>query len=105
MHSHALTAGVFVAGYGRVNLPVVTGALALGAISSVVILQIFKPAEVAARGSRLVVIVFACWALLAALCAWVVDAAFAPYLQFQARYHPVFVSALLALAAFGLGHG
>jgi hypothetical protein len=94
-----LTAGFFVAGYGHVNLPVVTGALALLAISSVVILQIFKPPEVAARGSLLVVIVFACWALFAALCAWFVDATFAPYSQFQARYHPVFVSALLALAA------
>jgi hypothetical protein len=99
-----LTAGFFVAGYGRVNLPAVTGALALVAISSVVILQIFKPAEVAARGSLPVVIVFACWALLAALCAWFVDAAFAPYLQFQARYHPVFVSALLALAAIAANH-
>ncbi len=89
---------VFVATKGRVNLPVVTGAVALAALLAVIVA---KRCWSNAHGqwTNWMMGAFAAWALAAAALPWLVDAAFSPFSQFQARNHAILVSAVLGLAA------
>jgi hypothetical protein len=89
----------FVAIDGRVNLPVVNGALALAALSIIALLEFGGRAVAVPKRAWLVANSFACVAVLSILCAWFWDATFAPVSQFLARNHAIFVSVPLGLAA------
>jgi hypothetical protein len=81
---------------GRWNLPVVSGALAIGTLASVFSIFIFRPAEVAQKEALRIALAFFAACLLLVLVAATTDRSFGPRAQAQARYNPIFVTLLLA---------
>ena len=91
----------FLVSEGRVNLPVVTGTLAFCALAVIVIAQMKVPAF-ARAWSEFVGMAFVLFALSAVAIAWLIEPSFAPRAQVLARYHPVYVSTVLGVAAVTL---
>jgi hypothetical protein len=83
---------------GHLNLPLVTGATALLALTGVFFVLATRPVEKAASAARTIALVFALFAVAAIAAALLVEKSFSPFAQLQARYHPVFVSAALGTA-------
>src|ERR1700730_2355098 len=83
----------------RVNLPVLTGTAALAALVAIFLLHLRQPKDAARLYSRAIAAAFVLIAFVAICASWTVDWTFAPFSQVQARYHPVYVSAILGVAA------
>jgi len=83
----------------HLNLPVVTAGVAALALTAVVILQATQPSRTAQVWAQTVAFSFALFAMAAIAAALLVEQAFSPFGQLQARYFPVFVSAALGAAA------
>ena len=77
------------------NLPLVTGAVALLALSAVFFVYLTQPIEKAARLAKIIAIAWALLALAAIAAAITIEQSFSPYSQAQARYHPAIISAVL----------
>lgn len=77
------------------NLPLVTGAVAILALSAVFFVNISQPVERATRLANMIAVAWALLALIAVAIAMTTEQSFAPYSQIQARYHPVIISAVL----------
>jgi hypothetical protein len=91
------------------NLPIVTGAVALLALTAVFVVHISLPAEKATRLANAIAVAWGLVALTAIVIAATTEQSFAPYSQIQARYHPVIVSTalgaiLILLLRFGPPH-
>lgn len=82
---------------GRVNLPWVTGIVALIALMWIFVVHLIQPEPVATARSRVVAFSFMILAILAGVTAVSFEGSFAPQAQAFARYQPIFVSAFLAL--------
>jgi hypothetical protein len=93
-----LTTFQFVLADGHVNLPLINGIVALAALIGVVLAQLAEPAT-AVIYLRRIAIGFAIFSLVAITASLSVEESFAPFAQLQARYHPVFVSAVLGAMA------
>ena len=92
---------------GHFNLPLLTGSFALLTLAALTGVNLARPADQAARLNAWIVAAWAAFALGAIVVALFDEASFSPFAQLQARYQPVFVSALLGtsmvfLLAFGL---
>ena len=81
---------------GHFNLPLVTGIVAILALSSVVLVHMIQPEETAARHARLIAFTWSIFALAAIATAILVEESFSPFAQLQARYNPIVVSAALS---------
>jgi hypothetical protein len=77
------------------NLPVITGALALLALLAVFFVYATRPAEKAVRLANMIAVAWAVLALAAMATAIAIEQSLSPHSQFQSRYHPIFVSAML----------
>ena len=84
---------------GRLNLPLVTGTVALLALAAVFFVHTTLPPGKAASAARAIALFFALFALAAIAAAILVDESFSPLAQLQARYQPVFTAAALGMAA------
>jgi hypothetical protein len=82
----------------RLNLPLMTGSLALLTIFVASFLQATMPAKTAARFASSIPVVWMLVALAAIAAAITIDATVAPLAQTRARYHPAIVSAALGMA-------
>jgi hypothetical protein len=87
---------------GRLNLPVATGAVALVALGAIVLVQLRSSADAARIWVWSVATAFSLIAIAAAALAWWIEPTFAPRAQALARYHPVYVSTVLGVAAIFL---
>lgn len=81
---------------GRLNLPVVTGAVAVVALVGVTLVQWLLPGSSARLRTQQIVFAFCAFGVVVAVIPFFVETSFSPGAQVLARYHPVFVS-------FGLG--
>jgi hypothetical protein len=77
------------------NLPLVTGAVALLALSAVLFVYATQPGEKAQRLAKMMTVAWALFALTAIATAIMVEQSFSPFSQLQARYHPPLISAVL----------
>jgi hypothetical protein len=77
------------------NLPLVTGAVALLALSAVFFVYITQPVAKAARLAKITTAAWALFALTAMATAIFVEQSFSPFSHLQARYHPAIISAVL----------
>jgi len=93
----------FLLADGRLNLQVVTGALAVAALGGIAVAQLKLPADRAMRHTRAIAASFVAAASVAVAAALFIEPTFAPRAQILARYHPVYVSTLLGVAAIFLG--
>jgi hypothetical protein len=89
----------FVMQDGRWNLPLVTGTMGLTILAAIAALRLQAKGRIAIIDARVAALIFICWALIAVVAAWVTDAAFSPFSQYQARNQAVFVGGILAAAA------
>jgi hypothetical protein len=80
---------------GHFNLPLITGCLAMVALSLFGAFRKNWPSAAAAVRAKLLIIVWLSIVLIAILVAIFVEQSFSAFAQLQARYHPVFVSAAL----------
>jgi hypothetical protein len=93
---HALAHFEYLYHGGHLNLPLVTGAIALLALAGVMLIQWLLPSLDARLRTRQLAIAFCAFSAVAAAISVFVETSFSPDAQVLARYHPVFVS-------FGLG--
>jgi len=84
---------------GHLNLPLVTGTIALLALTAVVIVHATQPGDTAGVAARNIAIAFALFALAAITAALLIEPSFSPLAQTRARYHPVFISTALGTIA------
>jgi hypothetical protein len=80
------------------NLPLVTGAVALLALSTLFFIHATRPADKTERYGKWIAVAWALFALAAMAVAIVVEQSFSPFSQLQARYHPPIISAVLGTA-------
>lgn len=80
---------------GRFNLPLVTGAAALVSLLAVSFVNGTQPAEKAIRFAKMIAAVWAIFALTAMAAAIMIEQSFSPFSQYQARYQPTIISAVL----------
>jgi hypothetical protein len=92
----ALTHFQYVLRDGHLNLPLVTGAVALVALAGVVLIQWLLPASTAQLRTQQLAACFCAFSVAAMAISLFVETSFSPGAQVLARYHPVFIS-------FGLG--
>ena len=83
----------------HLNLPLVTGALALLALTATVVVRVTQPEDIAIVRTRGIAIAFILLAIAAIIAALLIEKSFSPFAQMQARYFPVFVSTALATVA------
>jgi hypothetical protein len=95
----ALTRFQFLYVDGHVNLPLVTGTLALLALAAVVIVYGSQPADTARVWAWRISLAFVLFALIAIAAALLIEQSFSPPAEVRARYHPVFVSTALGVVA------
>ena len=88
----------FLLADGHLNLPLVSGTVALAALMGVFLINLGAPATAEIYGRR-VAVGFAVFSLAAIVLSLSVEQCFAPFAQLQARYHPIFVSAALGTVA------
>jgi hypothetical protein len=86
-------------GAGRLNLPLLTGAVALVTLIWITVSHMKQAEPLAAARSRTIAAGFVLFAVLATVVAVAFDWSFSPIGQIAARYQPVFVSLALALGA------
>src|SRR5690349_349704 len=89
----------FVTRNDRWNLPLISGAIALVLLTGTAILRLKATKPIASQATVLTTVIFVAWAVVAAAIPWASDVTFAPYAQYVARNHALFVGALLATAA------
>ena len=88
----------------HLNLPLVTGTFAILALAATFFVHATLPPDTAAVRARSFALAFALFALAAIVDALLLERSFSPAAQVQARYHPVFVSAVLGtIIVFLLG--
>jgi hypothetical protein len=81
----------------HLNLPLVTGTVALVALAATTFVHATQPPGTAAIRARAIEFAWVLFALAAVAAAILIEKSFAPFAQLQARYHPVFVSAALGM--------
>jgi hypothetical protein len=81
---------------GHINLPLITGTVALLALAGISLIQWLLPASAARLHTLRLAVAFCIFSTIAAAMSLFVETTFSPDAQVLARYHPVFVS-------FGLG--
>jgi hypothetical protein len=79
----------------HLNLPLVTGAVALVALTAAVVVYATQTDDIATVRARRIAIAFALFAMAATVAALLIEKSFSPFAQMQARYFPVFVSTAL----------
>jgi hypothetical protein len=80
---------------GHLNLPLVTGIVALLALAAAFFVHATGSRNTGAVSTRTIALVFALFALAAIAAAILIERSFSPFAQLQARYQPVFISAAL----------
>jgi hypothetical protein len=80
---------------GHLNLPLVTGIVALLALAAAFFVHATGSRNTGAVSTRTIALVFALFALAAITAAILIERSFSPFAQLQARYQPVFISAAL----------
>ena len=94
---YALTHLEFLFFEGHFNLPLVTGAVALLALTALAFVRT-PPGDSGSFQVKAIMVAWAIFALGAILAAAFVEQSFSPFSQNQARYHPVITSAVLGVA-------
>ena len=93
---HGLTNFEYIFHSGHLNLPLVTGAIALLCLAGISLIQWLCPTSTARAYTLRLVAAFCVFSTIATAMSLFVETTFSPGAQVLARYHPVFVS-------FGLG--
>lgn len=86
----------------HLNLPLITGAVALIALLALFFAEVMQPAEKVRRYTRLILWGWTCFALATIVAAIMIEQSFSPFSQLQARYHPPMVSAVLGFIMIAL---
>jgi hypothetical protein len=89
----------------RVNLPLITGSVALAVILISILDRAGKLGAGSLRLLPFVHIAFFVYAIVAVILPWLAENTVTPYAQMQARNHAIFVSALLGLLAIVSANG
>lgn len=89
----------FLVSEGRVNLPVITGAIALAALTIMSFVQYGLRKEAATLWSRQIATVFALFAAAVIAAACLIEPTFSPKAQIAARYYALVVAFVLGIAA------
>jgi hypothetical protein len=98
---HGLANFEYIFHGGHLNLPLVTGTVAVFAIAGVMLIQWLLPGSSAPLRTRQLAISFCAFSIAAAAVSIFVETGFSPDAQVMARYHPVFVSFGLGLVMLG----
>jgi hypothetical protein len=101
---HSLAYAEYLVLGGRLNLPLVTGLVALLALGGVILTQWRLRGSRASLRSRQIAVCFCAFSVAAAAASVLVDASFAPGAQLAARYQPVMISFGLGLIMLGFEH-
>jgi hypothetical protein len=83
----------------RINLPVVTGSIALLALAVAALWEFGAAQDRIKSQAWAITACFVCWAVVSVPLAWLADPTFEPFSQMQARNQSVFISVILGAVA------